>query len=368
MMDPPIHQELSILVQLIDQHQLEAIWQRCQTILDVRSPGEFEIDHMPGAINMPALTNIERETVGTLYRSNPFKARKIGAVYVLRKIEDFIASPMIQEANESHAFLLYCARGGQRSDSLATVLREIGFPVFRLTGGYKTYRAYVRARLEQPLPKPVIVLHGFSGSRKTHLIQTLGHVANTLDLEDAAAHRGSVLGDFPNRSQPSQKAFETRLISDLRVFRPSLPTLIEGESRAIGSLRIPTPLWNQIQEGEKIWLDLPKALRQKHILDDYCELKQSEFLSPKLAKLKPYLSRTIFEEIKSAISDSNWEKAVDLLLTYHYDPLYDRAKKRGGFQIIQANTMEEAHDRIRRLLAKNTSHETQGQGLLSTRG
>lgn len=359
--------EIKNLVHLIDEKRLEVIWQRCQTILDVRSPKEFDVDHIPGAINIPALTNTEREKVGTLYRSNPFKARKTGAVYVLRKIEEFIASPMVQQAPESHAFLLYCARGGQRSDSLATVLRQIGFPVFRLVAGYKTYRAYVRNTLEQSFPTPTFVLHGFTGSRKTQLLQMLSSDFNILDLEGAADHRGSVLGDYSGKHQPSQKGFETRLVKQLRQFRTGLPTLIEGESRTIGHLRVPDPVWHQIQNGTNLWLELPKALRRQHILSDYHDLKNETLLQPKLEKLRPFLSKTAFGDIKKAIGDSDWEMVVELLLTYHYDPLYQRVKGRGDFQKIPAQTLEEAHDRIRRLLAQN-SPKGQPQSLLETNG
>ena len=34
-------------------------------ILDVRSPAEFAIDHIPGAINLPVLVDDQRAAVGT---------------------------------------------------------------------------------------------------------------------------------------------------------------------------------------------------------------------------------------------------------------------------------------------------------------
>ncbi|MCA8960770.1 MAG: hypothetical protein KDC38_09665, partial [Planctomycetes bacterium] len=36
--------------------------------VDVRSPSEFEIDHMPGARSVPLFDDRERAVVGTLYR------------------------------------------------------------------------------------------------------------------------------------------------------------------------------------------------------------------------------------------------------------------------------------------------------------
>ena len=37
-------------------------------VLDVRSPGEYNHAHMPGAISFPLFTDEERKVVGTLYK------------------------------------------------------------------------------------------------------------------------------------------------------------------------------------------------------------------------------------------------------------------------------------------------------------
>ena len=50
------------------------------TVIDVRSPAEFAEDHIPGAINLPALSNEQRAEVGTIYKQiSAFDGRKIGA-------------------------------------------------------------------------------------------------------------------------------------------------------------------------------------------------------------------------------------------------------------------------------------------------
>ena len=41
-------------------------------IIDVRSPSEFENDHIPGAINMPVLNDDERAEVGKMYKNMCF--------------------------------------------------------------------------------------------------------------------------------------------------------------------------------------------------------------------------------------------------------------------------------------------------------
>lgn len=51
-------------------------------ILDCRSPLEYKDDHPRGCINTPVLNNEEREEVGTIYKQDKFKAKKLGAVRI----------------------------------------------------------------------------------------------------------------------------------------------------------------------------------------------------------------------------------------------------------------------------------------------
>ena len=52
-------------------------------IIDVRSPNEFNEDHLPNALNLPVLDNSEREEIGTIYKNeNPFIAKRKGAALV----------------------------------------------------------------------------------------------------------------------------------------------------------------------------------------------------------------------------------------------------------------------------------------------
>ena len=53
------------------------------TVIDVRAPSEFAEDHLPGAINLPVLSDAERAQVGTIYKQvSPFEAKRLGAAYV----------------------------------------------------------------------------------------------------------------------------------------------------------------------------------------------------------------------------------------------------------------------------------------------
>ena len=65
--------------------------ERFDALLDVRSPAEFALDHLPGAINTPVLDDAERARVGAMYvQESPFLARKVGAALVARNIAQHI--------------------------------------------------------------------------------------------------------------------------------------------------------------------------------------------------------------------------------------------------------------------------------------
>ena len=56
-------------------------------VIDVRSPGEFAQDHLPGAINLPVLDDEQRAQVGKIYvQESRFLARRMGAALIARNI------------------------------------------------------------------------------------------------------------------------------------------------------------------------------------------------------------------------------------------------------------------------------------------
>ena len=124
---------------------------RITEIIDVRTPKEFDVDHIPGAINLPVLDNQERIEVGTLYTMNSFEARKTGAADVTKNISKHI-SEYFQTKPQDYSPLICCWRGGQRSYSMGIVLQQIGFQTFVLQGGYKAYRQSVMETLKT-MPK-----------------------------------------------------------------------------------------------------------------------------------------------------------------------------------------------------------------------
>ncbi len=174
-------------------------------IIDVRSPSEYAEDHLPGAISLPVLDDDERAKVGTIYKQvSPFDARKLGAALVAQNAARHLQGPLADRSGGWRP-LVYCWRGGQRSGSFATILSQIGWRVDLVKGGYKSWRGLVvRAVYDDPVPSPVIVLDGNTGSAKTEILNRLPALGvQVIDLEGLAHHRGSLFGAMG--PQPSQK-------------------------------------------------------------------------------------------------------------------------------------------------------------------
>src|SRR5260370_16925246 len=95
-------------------------------VIDVRSPAEFALDHVPEAVNCPVLDDVERAHVGTLYKQvSPFDAKKIGAALVSNNIARHIQA-RFRGRDRGWRPLVYCWRGGQRSAAMAHLLRQGG--------------------------------------------------------------------------------------------------------------------------------------------------------------------------------------------------------------------------------------------------
>jgi tRNA 2-selenouridine synthase len=297
-------------------------------VIDVRSPGEFAADHVPGAVNLPVLSDAERAQVGTVYRANPFAARKLGAGLVSANIGRHLAAHFADKG-KAYRPLVYCWRGGQRSASLATVLAAVGWRVTVLTGGYVTYREHVRRELDALPPLFTFrLLVGATGSAKTRLLQHIAEAGGqVLDLEGLANHRGSVLGDMG--PQPPQKRFESLLWAALDRLDPARPVWVEGESNRIGDRYVPPALWAAMRAAGGVTVRVPVAGRVRHLLDEYRHfVADPDALKRQLARLAPRHGRRRVEEWGRQIDAGDWERFVESLLAVHYDPGYSASAER----------------------------------------
>lgn len=300
-------------------------------IIDVRSPGEFADDHVPGAINCPVLSNDERARVGTMYKQiSPFEARKVGAALIARNIADHIETHF-QDKPRNWRPLVYCWRGGQRSGIFTHFLREIGWDAHRIEGGYKTWRRHVIDQLEV-LPQQFTyqVISGATGNAKSRVLEALADAgAQVLHLEALAAHKGSVLGGLPDTPQPAQRLFETQLFTALSGFDPARPVYVEAESRRIGVLQLPDALIDTIRAAPCLRIDAPLSARVAFLLRDYDYfLANPALLADKIRHLKGLQSNETLEQWQAMIAAGNFGALFQELLEQHYDPLYQRSQNK----------------------------------------
>ncbi|MGH8731978.1 MAG: tRNA 2-selenouridine(34) synthase MnmH, partial [Burkholderiales bacterium] len=261
----------------------------------------------------------------TLYvQVSPFTARRVGAALVARNIARHIEASFAGKPKNWRP-LVYCWRGGQRSAAMSHVMREIGWDVKRLAGGYKSYRSAVTAGIEAAAGKlRYRVICGLTGSGKTILLQQLEkHGAQTLDLEQLAAHRGSLLGDLPGEQQPSQKMFESRLWLKLKSLDSRRPVFIESESRKVGNLRVPEPLIVRIWQSECVWLEAAAPVRVALLLRDYRHFTENaQALCARLDCLVRLHGHEKINGWKDKVAGAQWPEFVTQILQEHYDPAY----------------------------------------------
>ncbi|TFW11496.1 tRNA 2-selenouridine(34) synthase MnmH [Massilia arenosa] len=311
-------------------------------IIDARSPSEYAEDHLPGAVNYPVLDDEERARVGTIYKQvNPFEAKKIGAALVSKNIGLHIEHHMQGYPREWRP-LVYCWRGGSRSGAMAIILAKIGWPVVQLEGGYKAYRGEVNTALAERPPHQFRVVCGTTGSGKSRLLQTLARLgAQVLDLEQLAAHRGSVLGHLPDEPQPTQKLFETHVWDKLRTFDPARPVFVESESKKVGNLRVPDALMESMRQSPCIALELAREQRVQLLMEDYHHFVDNPaVLNTQLDCLVKLHGHERIKAWHDLANGGRMPELVDELLRDHYDPAYTRSIFRNFVKYNEADPLE----------------------------
>ncbi|MEO8001307.1 MAG: tRNA 2-selenouridine(34) synthase MnmH [Arenimonas sp.] len=313
-------------------------------IIDVRTPAEFALDHLPGAILCPVLSNEERVIVGTLYKQvSPFAARQRGAQFISRNIAQHLEQ-IFEGKPKDWAPLVYCWRGGMRSGAMVHILRQVGWSAAQLHGGYQAFRRHVVADLETLSPQfRYVVLCGKTGSGKTRLLEALDTMqAQVLDLEALAEHRGSVLGAIPEQAQPTQKRFETLLWQKLHSFDAGKPVFVEAESRKIGAVSLPMTLAAAMQtQGQLITIETPFEARVKFLIVSYQHfLADSAGIKNLLEYLLELRGRETITRWQSLADNNEWTNLVEELLEQHYDPSYLRSAKMRSGHYAAAQTIE----------------------------
>jgi tRNA 2-selenouridine synthase len=300
------------------------------TIIDVRSPAEYAEDHVPGAINLPALSNEERAEIGTIYKQqSSFLAKKLGAALVARNVSNHLLGPL-RDMPGAWRPLVYCWRGGQRSGSVAIILGQIGWRVDTIAGGYKAYRSLVvDALCDQAFPAPLVVLGGNTGSAKTDILNLLpGFGVQVIDLEGVARHRGSLFGAMPG-GQPAQKGFDTTLAMQIAQLDPTRPVVVEAESSKIGDIRLPPQLWKAMQAAPRVVLCAPPLARAQYLTRTYTDLiADPTRLIGIINQLRPAHAAEVIDAWLALAVAGEFEPLAASLMERHYDPRYLKHRSR----------------------------------------
>lgn len=302
---------------------------RFDTIIDARTPAEFELDRIPGAINCPVLSNEERITIGTIYKQiSPFEAKRLGAAMVAANLAKHLRETLADKPAHWKP-LVYCWRGGLRSGSMVTWLRLVGWDAQQLAGGYKGFRQHVMEQIACIVPQLKLrVLCGATGSAKTRLLLDLkAQGAQVIDLEGLALHKGSLLGALPGVQQPSQKHFDTLLAQELQALDLSRPVYIEGESPKIGRIALPLELVHHMRQSSVIEINATPQARLQYLLRDYAYLGQCpESLSKRLSYMKEVQGNETIARWQAWAHSGNLPALFEELMLLHYDPQYERSQ------------------------------------------
>jgi tRNA 2-selenouridine synthase len=343
----------------------EALALEGATFVDLRSPGEFAQDHVPGAANVPLFDDTERAVIGTLYsRHSPEIAFEEGRARTRERIEALVGEvaalagwepPAVDLAADvdrltseglegldgslelepvsaapERPVVLGCWRGGLRSRSVVALLVQLGLDrALCLEGGYRAYRSEVRERIAAWRAPETFVLRGLTGVGKTLVLRAIEALRPgwTLDLEALAGHRSSILG-MVGLEPCSQKTFESRLRARLDAGFPG-PCLVEGESRKVGDVILPVTVWEALRAGTDLQLVASKEARVRVLIDDYLAREENRaHLARQLPFVEERLGSTRYGGVLVGLLNERREaELVELLLERYYDPLYAHSEK-----------------------------------------
>ncbi len=308
-------------------------------LIDLRAPGEFALGAFPGAVNLPLLTDAERAAVGTRYKQCGQQAAIALGEELVSGATRTARIDAWREFIATHpGTLLYCWRGGLRSQIAQDWLHDSGVDVARITGGYKTLRRTCLQVIEEfCATTQLLVIAGRTGSGKTELLNQFDAI---IDLERLVNHRGSAFGSNAT-TQPPPIAFENQLAIEMLAVSGRSPIIVEDEGRTIGRLALPEPLLAAMQKAPLVVLEVPRDERTQRIHREYVEIPLStgtraEELRERFRNALDRIHRRLGgqrhtrmkELVESAFDVDPTDPAphcrwIEQLLEWYYDPMYD---------------------------------------------
>jgi tRNA 2-selenouridine synthase len=290
-----------------------------RTLLDVRSPAEFESGHIPGAFNLPLFSNTERAEVGTLYKQvNPQSAFLRGLEFAGARMRQYVETALKLAPERKVA--VHCWRGGQRSGAMAWLLEMAGFEVTVLKGGYKAYRQFILAQLAEK-PAKLLIVGGKTGTGKTEILHALRNAGEQIiDLEALAHHKGSAFGAIGEISQPGFEHFSNILYDTFASLNPEKPIWIESESKAIGKVQIPDEFWGRICTAPMIEIHVSIERRIQNLIQVYAHFPK-EALADSFQKIAKRIGSQNLRTALNALDANDFARAAEIALAY-YDKTY----------------------------------------------
>lgn len=309
---------------------IEAFLQLGLPIVDVRAPVEFNKGHIPESLNIPLLTNEDRHRVGLCYRQSGHQAAvHLGLQLVGPRMAELAQAGI--DAAKGGQIAVYCQRGGQRSQSLCWLWMQMGLTVYRLEGGYKSFRRWSREILAQP--REFLLLAGSTGVGKTaYLHRLVDSGENVVDLEGLAHHKGSAFGAIGEPVSPTQSHFENTLAVKLWNYKSTEPIWLESESRRVGTCQIPSVIWSNMESANRIYIERDLSQRTERLCIDYRSASVAE-LERALHAIRKRLGPEAYKHALQDLYDNNRAGVVEKVLGY-YDRLYDKHKIRHQSRIL----------------------------------
>ncbi|HWA32627.1 MAG TPA: tRNA 2-selenouridine(34) synthase MnmH [Cyclobacteriaceae bacterium] len=303
-------------------------------VIDVRSESEFEAGHVRSAANIPLLNNAERVIVGTAYKhQGQAEAINQGFKLVGQRLSDIVQESIrVAAGNET---LVYCWRGGMRSNNFSQFIGMARVKSRTLEGGYKSYRHAVLESFTRPLK--LISLTGCTGSGKSEILRALrSQGEQVLDLEHLANHKGSAFGGLMMPPQPSTEQFQNDLFEEAIRLDPSRRIWVEDESIAIGKIFLPRDFWHNMERSPLVKMEVSKDVRVQRLVNEYGPADRDEFLTI-MGKITKKLGGQHYNAAKERLLHEDMTATIDILLTY-YDKAYlnsiDKRKQRVSFSLL----------------------------------
>lgn len=318
-------------MRMVKQLSVEEFLEQARTkpVIDVRSPGEYNQAHIPGAVSIPLFDNDERAQVGTKYKNaGKDAAVLLGLDLVGPKLSRFVKQS--KKLNPDKDVLVHCWRGGMRSGSFAWLLDTAGLTASTLAGGYKAYRNAVLTGLAEP--RNLMILGGRTGSGKTDILHELARRGQqVIDLEALAHHKGSSYGAIGQLPQPTTEQFENLIFADWSRLDRSRRIWLEDESRNVGTCFVPMPLWQQMRAAPVAFVDVPKSLRIKRLVAEYTGIDHG-LLIEATERIRKRLGGKVTQQALDALARHDYATVAGLTLDY-----YDKAYGHGLSQRDPAN-------------------------------